>query len=525
VGRAPIAIGLFGVGDMSNEESHGRRLAVGTLAQLGATLVSVVSSLVVATALGRTLSLAEFGVYGLTLSIAGYLSFVLGSVESAGVLQISKARNADERDRAFTSAVLAYGTAGLLTGLVLAIGGLALLGVFDIPGELQGQARLGIIALGAINAVGWPPRAYRDILLATQRYKLAAATLAGGYLAFLATMLPLVLVVKPPLWVLIATGGFLPAGVGIVSGVVALFLRLPYRFRPSLVDRAYLRRFASFGGGVFAIAITDIVIFQLDRTVLALFRSPATIGLYEAAVRPSNFVRQLQGSLSYTVFPATANLMADEDEHRTRELVVRGIKYVTAVVMPVSAVFCVLSAPIIDVWLGPRFADAAPAMSILVGTWIFGSTIAILSTMVIVHGRVRAMAVWSWALAGLNLALSLSLTPVLGLNGVVIGTTGSYALMTPVLVALAVRVLPVTVAELARRAWIPALAPAAALAAALLVVNSVVDLDSLVPLLLVVGLAFAVYALVYAGFFLDASERALFRGLIPRAREPATVSR
>ncbi len=76
-----------------------RRLLTGTLAIQAARGVGILILLGTSTALGRELSLSEFGVYGLTLSFALGLIFIQGSVEAAAIRTIAQAR---DRPRATT---------------------------------------------------------------------------------------------------------------------------------------------------------------------------------------------------------------------------------------------------------------------------------------------------------------------------------------------------------------------------------------------------------------------------------------
>ena len=267
--------------------SEQHRLATGTIAIQASRIVSLLSLIGVATAIGRTYSLSKFGVYGLTLSFAGYVLFVQGSVEAASVRELASARTQDERDRAFTTTVLAYLGVGAVAALVIAgIGNLAL-GLFDIPHDLTGDARLGLVGLAIVTFVGWPLTVFQNVFHATQRFALAAVIDTIAYAAFAAIMLVLVLAVDAPLSVVIAVGGSIP----LMTGIVALrpFLSKERRFhlRPHTTSAAYARHYAGFSGAVFLAAITDIVIYSLDRAVLAAFRSVATVGLYEGAVRPS----------------------------------------------------------------------------------------------------------------------------------------------------------------------------------------------------------------------------------------------
>lgn len=490
-------------------------MATGTLAQQAAVGMTIVVSLIVTTALGRTLSLAEFGVWGLTLSFVGYITFIEGSVSTAAIREMSQATTDEARDRAFTLTLTTYTIAGLLSGTIVAVAGLLLLDVFKIPADLHGQARDGIVALAVIIAVGWPAKAFSDLLQATQHFKLYAGAQIVGSLAYLVTMVSLLLWVGPPLWVLIATTGLIAVAIALVSAAMVAAIRLRARVELRLLEPGHIRRFALFSGSMFAMSMTDIIIFQADRTVLAVFRSAATVGLYEAAVRPSTFVRQLQGTLAVTVFPTGARFIADRDDERLRQLLIRGTRYILAATAPLSVVFIVLSKPILEVWLGPRFVDAAPALSILVGTWLLGSATGIAGSLTIAAGRVRAMLGYSWGLALVNLALSLALTPAFGLEGVVIGTTAAYLLMTPVMVRIAVTTLPVTVGELVRQSWWPAYSLAGALAVVLVVVNSVVGLHGLAPVVATVAAALAVYAAAFWILHLDPGERLLLKQLLP----------
>ena len=51
--------------------------------------------LIVATVLARRLSLAEFGVYGLSLSFSTYLLFAQGSVEATAIKRLAETRDAE----------------------------------------------------------------------------------------------------------------------------------------------------------------------------------------------------------------------------------------------------------------------------------------------------------------------------------------------------------------------------------------------------------------------------------------------
>jgi hypothetical protein len=113
----------------------------------------------------------------------------------------------------------------------------------------------------------------------------------------------------------------------------------------------------------------------------------------------------------------------------------------------------------------------------------------------------------------LNLALSLALTPSLGLNGVVLGTTISYVVGFPVFMAIVLQTFPVRLSEFAREVWLPAYATGAVVAAALVVVRLAVQLDTVPEVLGAAVVSVAAYWAIYYVFWLKTSERLLVRDI------------
>lgn len=446
---------------------HERLLATGTVAQQIANVVTTLSMLVVVTAVARSLSLPAFGTYGLLVSIATYLLLAQTSVEGAAVKAIAEATDQDARDRAFSTALLLYAGAGVVCGVAVAVIGAGLVSVIGVPAGLQAEARLGAVALGAVMIVGWPAKTFQDVLRGGHLFVLAAGAEVVGYLLFAAVTLAL-LAVDAPLWLLIGAGGSIPPLIGMTAAVVVLvWKRLPYRYRRAAVTRDSMRSFLALSGSLFSMGIADLVIYALDRVILAAFRSTATVGLYEGPVRAHNLVRQLNGTLALTVLPAAARYVEQDDRTRLRELLLRGTRYVCAAVVPVALTLMLLAQPILHVWLGPKFDVGAAAMTILISYWLFASSTAVAGPMLVAVGRARALAVLAWALAITSLVLSLALTPPFGLEGVVLGTAIPSILLVPVLLRMASESFDVGVRDFGREVWIPVFSTALPLVAAL----------------------------------------------------------
>src|SRR4051794_24465858 len=134
--------------------AHERRLAVGVLAQQGTLYVSLLVSLAVVTAFGRTLTLAEFGVYALLVSFTTYLQVVMTSVEGAAVKAVGEAVDEAGRRRALSTALAAYACVGVVGAALILVVGLPIVGLLGVPNALLHEARLGVAALAVVVGLG-----------------------------------------------------------------------------------------------------------------------------------------------------------------------------------------------------------------------------------------------------------------------------------------------------------------------------------------------------------------------------------
>jgi O-antigen/teichoic acid export membrane protein len=492
--------------------SHERHLALGTVAQQASTVAWTLAMLGITTGVARTRSLAEFGVYGLLTSFTTYLLLTQISVESAAVKSLSEASDEAARSRAFTIAASLYVVGGLVTGLIVVGAGMGLLGVLKVPPGLLDESRESLAALGIVMILGWPLKVFQDVLRGAQRFVPAAFAEVAAGIAF-ACIGGVLLAFEAPLWSLVAVGGSQPALMGVAGAVAVAANRLRPAFATASLRAAEVRSFLGLSGTLFGLGLTDLVVYSLDRLILGLFRPVSAIGLYEGPVRAHNLVRQLSGTLGTTVLPATSSYLGAGDAHRARELLVRGTRYVVAAVVPLTVVLMVLARPILVAWLGPKFGQASLALTLFVSYWLAASSTTMAGPMLVAAGRARSLLRYMSVLALANLALSLALTPLIGIEGVVIGTALPNFVIVPVILRLAVGIFGVSMGELERRVWIPAFSLAAALAAALLAVRLLAAPHGAIEVGVVCGVALLAYWAAYAVLWLEPSERLLVRDM------------
>jgi O-antigen/teichoic acid export membrane protein len=225
----------------------------------------------------------------------------------------------------------------------------------------------------------------------------------------------------------------------------------------------------------------------------------------------------VNGALAVPVVPTASRYRADDDVRRLRLLVLRGTRYTLALFVPLCVTLMALAEPILDVWLGERYGDGAAALTILVSYWLLYGGLVVTPGFLVGAGAARYVARIFVLVALLNLALSLALTPALGLEGPALSTAIPFALAFPLILGLGLRAGGgVELPDLARQAWLPAYALGIVLAGVLVAVRLGLDPETLPAVLAAVVGGVLAYWVAFYALVLASDERALVRGLFFR---------
>jgi O-antigen/teichoic acid export membrane protein len=493
-----------------------RLLASGALLQQLAQGSGLLALLVIVTLLARRVSVSELAAYGLISSLAGYLLVLRNSISNSSVRAMASAAEDEERARVFSAAAVLYALVGLGTGLLIAIASVILsAAVFD--GELASEARTGGLGLGAITSVGITASVYLDALRAERRFIRAASAEIVSVAVFLSIMVALILS-GAGLAVVIAVSGALPLLTGTICAFLVRREDVRLRIRGAGATRAHTMSIVPTAGWLLVVEISTVITYASGRIILGAFRGPHAVGVFEGPVRSHNLLYALAQALAVPTVPTASRYAARNDERRLHELGIRGTRYTLALFVPIVVTLMALAEPVITVWLGERYAGGATALTIIVSYWLLYGALVVTPGFLVGIGRARSVAHVMVGIAIANLALSLVLTPELGVEGPALAVAIAFTAAFPLMLRIGVEATSVRLGELVRRAFAPAYGLGALLAVLLVAARQALDMNTL-PVVFGVG-AFGVlayWAVCYFVFF-DDDERGLVRGLFTRAR-------
>ncbi len=167
------------------------------------------------------------------------------------------------------------------------------------------------------------------------------------------------------------------------------------------------------GLGVGAAGILVTLYVKLDQVLVFEFAGSRQAGLYGAAYRILDQIQFIPISVMTTLFPLIATAYPRERE-RVRSLLQSAGEYLTMGSLPVLAFTAVAAAPIVRLLFGAQFAQAAPALPILMGAFVSISFGYLAGNMVVILELQRRFL--RYAAAGLlvNASLNVVLIPRYG---------------------------------------------------------------------------------------------------------------
>jgi O-antigen/teichoic acid export membrane protein len=184
--------------------------------------------------------------------------------------------------------------------------------------------------------------------------------------------------------------------------------------------------------------------------------------------------------------------------------------------MPGVTAIAVLSGPIVALWLGPKYAEAAGLATVAVLNVAANAPLGVGSQMLVGLGRARAVLRCDAISVAVNVVASVSLVHAVGIVGTFIGSIIGSLVLTALLLPPVLEETGLGLRHFTRSSLFPALPPSVAMAAAAGAVL-LLPLGSFLTVLLGGLFGLVVFILVARQWSLEGSEVGELRALLQRA--------
>jgi O-antigen/teichoic acid export membrane protein len=463
---------------------------------------------------------AAFGTWVLVQTfsaVTGWFSLADAGVGTAATRAVAEKASLGDTtavSRLVSSALSVSAGLGVICAAALALAGPALLpGLFNTPDRLRDDLRLALLVFAVQVLLDLLTEGAEACLEGLQRVDLSRGidvvrrTLVAGATVVVARSTGDLSDV--------AIASVVASAVGTIAAAAVLGRHLPARLvRPSASD---VRRLLSYARAVAVLRPLGVLQRTMDRLVVGAVLGPSTVSLVEIATQVQNGADAVLSATSYSVVPSAAWLSAREDRRTLQELLHRGTKYSVLATVPVAALTAVLAGPLVRVWLGDRYSDAAGLAVMALLTVIVVAPLQVGSSLLLGVGRAGEILRAAGAAVAVNLAASLVLVHVTGIVGVFQATLLASAVLVPLLTRPVLRAVDSNVAGFVADAVVPTIAPTVALVAG---AGAVVLLPLSDGLTLVAGTVagLGAYALVALRWAVDRDELAELRAAVrPRS--------
>ena len=329
-----------------------RNLAFGLTASIWSALIG----LAVVPVYLKTLGLESYGLIGIYASAAALFSLL--DLGLAPAINREVARGTAEgdvnpaRELLHTLAVVYWSMALLIVVMMAIAAPLVARGWLDARHTPEATIITSLMLIGLAIACRWPHSLYVGALIGAERLALVS--------------------VVSMVMSLLGNGGAVAVLVWVTPNIEAFFLwqcfvglthvlvlrAAAWRVLGRRVTQGFsadaLRRIWRFSAGVSGVAVTALLLTQVDKVILSGMLSLAAYGEYALATVVVSAIYLMVNPVFNVIYPRFTALVASRDEQGLRTLYRTGTLVFAAGLFPICMVLAVFSEEIVAVWTGNR---------------------------------------------------------------------------------------------------------------------------------------------------------------------------
>ncbi|OHB76609.1 MAG: hypothetical protein A2Z25_06085 [Planctomycetes bacterium RBG_16_55_9] len=233
-------------------------------------------------------------------------------------------------------------------------------------GGHRADAQWVVFFLGTGLGVQMALAAFNGVLTGCHRWELHNVIKSGWYAATVVGMIV----------ALLCGGGLRGLATITFAGMVldaATHVILAYkvceglRLRPSLIGRPTIKQLFVFGGKTLIPSVSNLLLSQTTSVLILAYLGPAALALY---TRPHSLIRHINtliNKMAFVLTPTASSLQSRGNVKEIGELLTTSVRYSLYVVLPLVLVLVIFGGPILQLWMGPRYANGLIAAILAIG--------------------------------------------------------------------------------------------------------------------------------------------------------------
>lgn len=439
---------------------------------------------------------AAFGIWVLIFSVTGYYGLFDLGIRSSIIRYVSKytATGENEKLASFVNtALFSYSIIGAVTMTLTLLLSSHVDKLFRIPVDMQSQAHILLLLVGASVSLGFPLGVFGGMLEGLQRFYILNWTSIGATLLRAALIVHFLNRGYGLLTVAIITVS-LPIVSSILRGIL-VFRACPVPLSFRYIDKTSFRNMATYGGTTFLVIVAAQLRFRTDELVLGRMMSAAAITYFSFGARIVDYSQEFVSSMAQIFVPMSSQSEAKGDVDRLQKLYIAGNRVCAMLIFPITAVLIILGRHVIRIWVGPRYVPLSyPVLVVLIIPYTLMLSQAASGRVLFGIGKHQTLAKITLMEGIANLILSIALVPSLGVVGDALGTAipmcCTFLFFMPRHVG---KHLGVPVRSFVRQAYTLPILLSLPLIGAVWLANRLFTPHNLIELVLEIGAAFSIY--------------------------------
>lgn len=341
---------------MSGTSLKPSRVEINVVANLLGTGATVLIGLAFVPIFVRFLGVEAYGLIGFHAALLATLQILdlgLSSTINRELARLSAIPGQSGSARDFVRTLeIPYWSLGVAIGAIIALAAPIIsrqwLQVATLP---IAAVQSAVVVMGVVFVLQWPISLYQGGLQGLQRQPLAnAINVSLALIRNIGAVLVLAYVstsiVAFFFWQAIASG------IHVLILMLALWSRLPKSSNRPRFKIGELKRIWRFAVGMSVIAITGIILIQIDKIVLSRLLNLPEFGYYALAALVGTSLAYVVGPVFNAVFPRFSTLVARDEKEALTQLYHRATQFLAVILLPTACTLAILAMDIMRLWTG-----------------------------------------------------------------------------------------------------------------------------------------------------------------------------